>query len=269
MASLHEAVNANNVELVRSLLEAGTDPNDNESLYHSTEHRDHACLKLLLKHGARIEGTNALKHMLDYEDLEGAEILLQAGAKPELHWAIFRRRSAPIIGRMLHYGAAPNERSHEGRSPYAHAVVGLLWDIAGVLMDRGADTTLTLFETGLGGGPMPPFDGNLLDPKQLAAQASMHYTDNVRRMLDAGYPVDAQGWELGATAMHWACWKGFPDLAELLLARGASLTIEDTQFKATAEGWLDHGIENCHEPDGDYEAVRRMIKSSRQPHDQA
>ena len=69
MATLYEAVNANNVELVRSLLEAGTDPNDNESLYHSTEHRDHSCLKLLLKHGAKIEGMNALKHMLDCEDL--------------------------------------------------------------------------------------------------------------------------------------------------------------------------------------------------------
>lgn len=116
---------------------------------------------------------------------------------------------------------------------------------------------------------MPTFDGNLLDAKELPSQASMHYTGNVRSMLDAGYPVDAQGWELGATAMHWASWKGYADLAELLLAHGASLTIEDTQFKGTAVGWLAHGIENCHEPGGDYAAVRRMINSSLQPHDQA
>ena len=116
---------------------------------------------------------------------------------------------------------------------------------------------------------MPTFEDNFLDAKELPSQASMHYTDNVRRMLDAGYPVNAQGWELGATAMHWACWKGYADLAELLLAHGASLSIEDTQFKATAIGWLDHGLQNCHEPGGDYEAVRRMIKSALQPYDQA
>jgi hypothetical protein len=42
----------NNPALALALLEAGANPNDSESLYHSTEHRDLACLKLLLRHGA-------------------------------------------------------------------------------------------------------------------------------------------------------------------------------------------------------------------------
>src|SRR5580692_4472770 len=72
----------NNPALALALLEAGANPNDNESLYHSTEHDDMACLRLLLEHGARPAGTNALKHVLDREDLEGLRVLLAAGADP-------------------------------------------------------------------------------------------------------------------------------------------------------------------------------------------
>ncbi|HVZ28995.1 MAG TPA: ankyrin repeat domain-containing protein, partial [Asticcacaulis sp.] len=61
----------NNSELTQLLLEAGADPNDGESLYHATEHRDLTCLKLLLEHGARVTGSNAIKHMLDSERAEG------------------------------------------------------------------------------------------------------------------------------------------------------------------------------------------------------
>jgi hypothetical protein len=39
----------NNPALALVLLEAGANPNDNESLYHSTEHADHECTKLLLE----------------------------------------------------------------------------------------------------------------------------------------------------------------------------------------------------------------------------
>src|SRR3954447_13486088 len=47
------------------LLEAGADPNDDESVYHATETGDDTCLRLLLDAGARVEGTNALAHCLD------------------------------------------------------------------------------------------------------------------------------------------------------------------------------------------------------------
>src|ERR1039457_2917261 len=72
----------NNPALALALLEAGANPNDSESLYHSTEHRDLACMNLLLRHGATPAGTNALKHMLDREDMEGLQLLLAAGANP-------------------------------------------------------------------------------------------------------------------------------------------------------------------------------------------
>src|ERR1700722_8497894 len=59
-------------------------------------------------------------------------------------------------------------------------------------------------------------------------------------LLDAGVPIDSRG-DMGETALHWACWKGFADLAKLLVERGASLTIEDAQYHGTPPGWFGHG----------------------------
>jgi ankyrin repeat protein len=64
---------------------------------------------------------------------------------------------------------------------------------------------------------------------------------------------------MGATALHWACWKGYADLVELLLNHGASLTIEDRQFHGTPPGWFGHGVHNCDEGAGDYPQVARLL----------
>jgi ankyrin repeat protein len=88
--------------LTKMLLEAGADPNDGESLYHSTERSDLACTRLLLEAGATLRGTNALFHMLDRDDLAGLELFLAHGGDPNelstgldrpLHHAIRRGRS--------------------------------------------------------------------------------------------------------------------------------------------------------------------------------
>ncbi|MFG3756743.1 hypothetical protein, partial [Klebsiella pneumoniae] len=85
--------------------DAGADPNDGESLYHSLE--SPACTRLLLEHGARVVGSNALYRALDLESSEPLELLLQHGGDPNepagnapltdwgtpLLWAIRRRRS--------------------------------------------------------------------------------------------------------------------------------------------------------------------------------
>src|SRR5206468_1580814 len=59
LSALYGAAGANrDPELTRLLLEAGANPNDGESLYHSVESVD--CTRVLLEHGARIEEHNAL-----------------------------------------------------------------------------------------------------------------------------------------------------------------------------------------------------------------
>ena len=242
----------NNPELARVLLEAGAKPNDGESLYHSTEHADFACLKLLLQYGATPQA-NELKHMLDREERNGLQLLLDAGADPNLpnergetalHWAVWRGRSAASVQTLLDRGAAIDAKRHDGRTAYALAILGGQSEIAMLLERCGASTE------------MPPL--NTPGSERLLPDLTQsHRTEAVRELLAAGIPVDTRG-EAGGTALHWACWKGYADIAELLLERGASTAIEDTMFHATAAGWYEHGKENCGE--GDYEAVAQVLK---------
>jgi ankyrin repeat protein len=251
----------NNVALAQLLLEAGANPNDGESLYHSTEHPDLECMKLLLRHGARPDEANALRHMLDYEQLEGVQLLLAAGAAPnEVPWAIWRGRSAAVIGALLDAGADPNKRSPHGETSYAMALFNGQHDVAELLASRGADTTLSDLDRYLAAPDVaPPPNIDWEGRERLLADLAMHHrTDAVRALLAAGAPIDARG-EHGGTALHWACWKGYADLVELLLNAGASVTIEDRQFHATPAGWLDHGRRTCHEGAGDYDAVARLL----------
>jgi ankyrin repeat protein len=270
----------NNSALTLALLEAGANPNDSESLYHSTEHPDLTCMKLLLHHGATVAGSNALRHILDREDLEGTRILLTVGADPNevndhgetsLHWAVWRGRSAPIIAALLDGGAALDAQRKDGRTAYALAVQSGQTEAAALLEARGAKTDVSPLDRFLGAcatANLSELDRLLATHPDIAASpgaerllpdfTASHRTAAVRVLLAAGLPVDARG-DLGGTALHWASWKGYADIVELLLAHGASLTIEDEQFHGTPPGWFGHGVRNCHEPGADYPQVARLL----------
>ncbi len=275
----------NNPALAEALLEAGAKPNDSESLYHSTEHPDLACVKLLLRHGATTSGTNALKHMLDREDMEGLRLLLGAGANPNetnyrgetaLHWAILRDRSLEAIAMLLDHGADINARRDDGRTAYAMAAVSGQAAVAALLRERGAAIELSAldqFVESANGAPDqieplvmtgPAKFTSAGNERLLPDLAGSHRTAAVRALLAAGMPVDARG-EAGGTALHWACWKGYADIVGLLLNHGATLTIEDTEFHATPAGWMHHGMQNCPERNGDYAQVARLLIAAGAP----
>lgn len=270
----------NNPALGLALLEAGANPNDGESLYHSTEHADLACVRLLLKHGASPKGTNALKHMLDREDREGLQLLLAAGADPNevnqrgetaLHWATWRGRSVAVITVLLDAGAAVDVRRYDGRTAYALAVQSGQAEAVALLEARGANTELSALDRFIGAAAKadqeqltrlveraPEIRPSPATERLLPDLAMSHATGAVRALLAAGWPVGARG-EMGATALHWACWKGYGDLAKLLLDHGASLSAEDDQFHGTPAGWFGHGAQNCDEDGGDYAEVARVL----------
>lgn len=269
----------NNPALTLALLEAGANPNDSESLYHSTEHRDLASMKVLLQHGATPKGKNALKHVLDWEGIEGLRLLLEAGADPNevnergetaLHWAVWRGRSTAAITALLDHGADINRRRNDGRTAFAIAVVSGQAEVAELLKARGSDTTLSPLDqfVATGGRAGDCSEAALAKGSErlLPDLTASHRTEAVLALLSAGIPLDARG-EAGGTALHWACWKGYPDLVELLIAHGAPLGIEDTEFHAPPSGWLHHGTQNCgqHDGDFDYAQVARLLIAAGAP----
>ncbi len=270
----------NNPALGLVLLEASANPNDGESLYHSTEHADLACVKLLLEHGASPKNANIIKHMLDREDSDGVRLLLAAGAdanevnergETALHWAVWRGRSVDVIGALLDAGAALDARRKDGRTPYALAVQSGQTEVAKLLETRGANTDMSPLDRFIGAcesadaGELErllreaPAIGGSRDSERLLTDLAMsHRTGAVRALLAAGMPVGARA-ENGATALHWACWKGYADLVKLLLDHGASLTAEDDEFHGTPPGWFGHGAQNCCEEGGDYAETARVL----------
>lgn len=262
----------NNVPLARVLLDAGANPDDGESLYHSTEYSDLACVRLLLQRGAKVNGTSALNHMLDREDPEGLRLLLEAGGDPNerngcgetsLHWAIWRDRTPNVLRMLLEYGAELNAQRKDGRTAYALAAILGQTEAATFLAEQGADTQLLLLDRALTNEsePMPEavdFHGS---ERLLPDLTTRHRTAAVRKLLEAGFPVGAKG-ELGATALHWACWQGYADLVDLLLRHGASLDVRDGQFDGTPPGWFMHGLHNCQHGRGDYVATAKILRQA-------
>ena len=270
----------NNPALAEALLKSGANPTDSESLYHSTEHADLECVKLLLKYGASANSTNVLKHMLDREDAEGVRLLLAADAdanaindkgETALHWAVWRGRSTRIIELLLDSGANIDARRSDRRTAYALAVQSGQTETATLLEQRGANTEITASDRFMGActtarpevlerllAAAPDMTRSPEIARLLPDLASAHRTAAVRSLLAAGAPVDGRG-DLGGTALHWACWKGYADLVKLLLDHGASLTVEDHQFHGIPAGWFAHGLQNCAEGDGDYAQVARLL----------
>jgi ankyrin repeat protein len=112
----------------------------------------------------------------------------------------------------------------------------------------------------MAGGPAPAQPLAEEYAQMLPDLASNHSTAAVRALLAGGVPVNTMGSD-GCTALHWACWKGYADLVELLLAHGASLTIEDTTYHATPAGWADHGRHNSSER-GDFDRTERLLRAA-------
>ena len=263
-----------NPDLAALLLDAGANPSDDESLYHSTEHGDLECVRLLLARGAKAHG-HALKHLLDRESVEGVRLFLDAGADPAetnargetaLHWAVWRDRSPEVV-RLLLRRAPIDARRIDGRTALAMAVLFGRDALVAVLREAGAgqavsevDRYLAACAAAEAGGaslpappPVSPADAHLLPDLADAGQAS-----GVRGLLAAGVGVQERG-EHGATALHFACWRGADALVSLLLARGADTTVQDYTFKASPPGWLVHGAQFCPEPRGDYAAALRAL----------
>ncbi|MGF6721839.1 ankyrin repeat protein [Paraburkholderia sp. GAS41] len=235
--------------LTEMLLQAGADPNDGESLYHSLENPD--CTRLLLRHGARVASTNALRRALDMPDPLALELLLAhggdanepAGAGPTKAWgapllrAIAVRRSPRHIAALLAAGADPLARTPAGISAYQLAMQVGLPEIVALLRARGVEEKLTAdaefvaacaradaIEARRIQARRPDLPGSLAEDRLrlLPDTAAWGASAAVKVMVELGWPIGARGGDWDATALNHAVFHGDADLTAFLLAHGAS-----------------------------------------------
>jgi ankyrin repeat protein len=94
--------------------------------------------------------------------------------------------------------------------------------------------------------PAAAFDGNL------AA---------VRRMLRAGWPVDAPGRE-GGSALHWAAFQGDAGMVREILPYGPDLSRRDRSFNGRPIDWARYGAGQWGDREGrDYPAIIALLDS--------
>jgi hypothetical protein len=254
LSALYGAAGRNHdLELTKILLEAGADPNDGESLYHSLE--SFICTRALLEHGARIAGSNAFYHALDFDNFAALELLLQYGADPNepqvnsqvnsqvaewgspLLWAIKRRRSPRHVAALLKAGADPSASTLSGVSAYSLALQLGLGEIAELLRDHGGAKPIAEEEEFVAACARgdeaeaqrirtrrPDLPGSLGETRlrllpDLAAEGG---DEGVRLMVKLGWPIAVRGGDWNASALNLAVFRGNAGLTRFLLEYGAS-----------------------------------------------
>jgi ankyrin repeat protein len=256
------------------LLDRGANPDDDESVYHACESRDHTCLRLLLDAGARVDGTNAVAHMLDYDDVEGLRMLLDAGAADldgVVHHALIRDRSRVHIELLLRHGApipdgAATMAVRRGRADLA--------DLLGEAHPTPADELLGAVRRGDRNGveavlaAHPGLLGTLGrgDHDVLVHAVATSNRAALDLMLDLGFPIDVRSEEFDETPLHAAAWYGKADMVALLLDRGADVNAEAGRpFHGTPLDWAARGSRHAeqdvlNDPRADHVAtVERLL----------
>jgi ankyrin repeat protein len=250
LSALYGAAGKNHdLALTKLLLDAGADPNDNESLYHSLE--TFTCTRVLLEHGARIGGSNALFRALDYDNLAALELLLQHGADPNeplvhsphtewgspLLWAIKRRRSGRHVAALLRAGADTAVSTRSGVSAYSLALQLGLSEVAELIRDHGGAKPISEDEEFIAAcargdeagaqrirAGRPDLPGSLPQARlrllpDLAAEGG---DEGAKLMVKLGWPIAVRGGDWSASALNLAVFRGNVALTRFLLEHGAS-----------------------------------------------
>ena len=272
---------------VQTLLDAGADPNDGESLYHATELTECRILAALVAAGARWAGTNALMRQLDHDDLAGLKQALALGAEPNetgpggatpLQGALLRGRSVAFVQALVEHGANPAAVDWHGRSVAALAarvgdalVLAYLAKLGVAPQLQGGDAFLCACASGdaqaarayLEAHPDAVAKLDAASLRLLPDQARRGRIDAVELMLELGWPVAVPGkWQ--ASALNQAEFRGDAAMVRLLIAHGANWQ-ERNGYGGTAVGSCLHAAVNEPVPGGDYADVLAQLLAQGAP----
>jgi len=292
LSTLYGAAGANHDPvLTKLLLDAGADPNDGESLYHSLENP--ACTRLLLEYGARIAESNAIYRAIDLEDDTALKLLLAHGGDPNeparnapltdwgspLTWAIYRRRPRHVKA-LLDAGADPSRATQEGLSPYRLALQFGLTEAAALLRvqtDAPDVSDEERFVAACARGdeaearamasrrPDLPASLSAAQLRLLPDMTAAGADDVVRLMVRLGWPIAVRGGDWDASALNLAVFRGDAVLTRFLLEHGSNWT-EEHGHGDNACGTLSWASLNEPVEGGDWVGCARALLDHGMPH---
>jgi len=263
-------------ELTRALLEAGADPDDGESLYHSTDADSPECTRILLEHGAQVTGTNALAAAIDDDRLEHVRLMLEHGADPDESFyvahAVRRGCGTATIELLVGHGAdvdRPGGETWRGdvplRTPYQHAVLRGKDELAELLARLGASTKVDPADAAVasiarGELPQVPLP-DALDPDAQEVIVLSALRGRLDLVVDVVGP-DFRGVVGGSpegTLLHHAAWVGSPELVGRLLQRGADPVARSGAQFDTPLAWAVLGSQHHELPNRDFVGVAERL----------
>jgi ankyrin repeat protein len=214
--------------LARLLLEAGADPNDEQTLYNRHFFPDDGHLELLFEFG------------LSNPTLLGEEL-----------WSAARKNFGARVTLLVEHGApidTPGRR--DGKRPIEGAYMFGNDELVRYLAARGArpptPTSTEQFAAACVGGRRDEVLAQIVERDHLDAHAQYElvrravearHPEGVRLMAELGFPLDLVARN---TPLHEAAWSGDLAMVKLLVEVGASTTVRDPEHGGTARDWAAH-----------------------------
>ncbi|HLH54795.1 MAG TPA: ankyrin repeat domain-containing protein [Verrucomicrobiae bacterium] len=262
------------VEIARFLLEHGADIDaldvDHESTpaqYMIRERREVA--RYLVSRGCRTD----LLMAAALGDLGLVRRLLDEDAS-RIHLSVspehFPMKNPRAGGSIYLWTLGPNKTPHVLAHEAGHT------ELLQYLMERSPDSLKfslalelgdnALFDRLMAAVPGLPKSLALAEQRRLADAAQNRKIETVRRMLEAGWPVDARG-QHGGTALHWAAFHGQVEMTRLILRFHPPLEVADFDFGGPPLGWAIHGsLGDGHTDNADFAGtVAALLKAGAKP----
>jgi hypothetical protein len=154
---------------------------------------------------------------------------------------------AALAEMLLDYGAAPNGHGTAWKSPAMSALAFGYLDTAKALARRGAAPDTLSAAAGLGlideARRLLPGAGGNERHVAIALAAQHGHTEIVQLLLDAGEDpnrYNPDGWHSHSTPLHQAIAADRGDVVRLLVKRGARTDIKDSIYSGTPLAWADY-----------------------------